>query len=802
MCVNAYWCILRMNDFSFSSNGASAERAKGPEVVLGTKNPYPQMPSLAQKFFFSDADADINKNQNELVPSDGEKLVESNENASHFEYGKGNRLGTQAAYLEIPHRVQRSCIPMKFPHSRREMYGDGPFEVKGSYLKRNDIAFTMRLDRNNKAIQHFLANGGGSGDRRKYGAFFPPSPSADWMMNLSMVNYLLFGLQYYGPSEPQWKRSVWDAFSLDDDEEFAAMYPYDDDDDVAERMCTKVIRDYIKPFGVVTANEEEKERVGTTDMLSMIVDGRVENLRNYWKTNGLYGSGNEHAGEDEENYVQDGENLILILRKVDVFAEGDESCAHFHLPSALQDAHHHHPMASMRFPRIPNIGTMMHDNGKAWQLVPAISGMWNRECWERLGYWHIGQARGTYACLSSDALQQRVQGVGAGGKGVYGLNERGFSAVEALQNSSPLIECTFSPTWVDESTGGFVVMMTTAAAARTTARAPGGNDADGGDDGDDSYGEIDGTKRQRREYSHTELMFNLMATLDEEVPRYWAKTKREWENAVLRSDGMRTMPDEDDELFWDGLHERLDDIVQMIKGVEGHYSGSGEMSAAGNARDAILSDIAMLEEYERNMVIAVQNHAEHLKDKSERHEMDGERWWASILDTIADEAHRHILNTAAVTGAGIGNDSGSLRKGGNVKVSATMKHMVSTVIPALVHHVLNLLKKHVGAAAGKEGDEMNDQVLQQQLPPLHLQWANIDDLEEDWNELIKGVHELYMVGVCVTKGIVNMKRAINDARELVLGNREEEALEESEEQRGVLWETLVETIRRLGKEKH
>lgn len=68
-------------------------RASGPQVVIGTRNAFPNMPSISQRYFFSDADADINSTQvNEGgFPGNAAALSEGD----HFEYGGPNRLGTQ-----------------------------------------------------------------------------------------------------------------------------------------------------------------------------------------------------------------------------------------------------------------------------------------------------------------------------------------------------------------------------------------------------------------------------------------------------------------------------------------------------------------------------------------------------------------------------------------------------------------------------------------------------------------------------------------------------------------------------------
>jgi hypothetical protein len=63
--------------------------ASGPQVVIGSKNAFPNMPSTSQRYFFTDADADINTNKS------GSPAEHAAQPGGHFAYGGANRAGTQ-----------------------------------------------------------------------------------------------------------------------------------------------------------------------------------------------------------------------------------------------------------------------------------------------------------------------------------------------------------------------------------------------------------------------------------------------------------------------------------------------------------------------------------------------------------------------------------------------------------------------------------------------------------------------------------------------------------------------------------
>lgn len=60
-----------------------SEVENAPQVIIGTKNPFPTLPSTSQKYFFTDADADINKSSENLL----NQIRGDATSEEHFNYG-------------------------------------------------------------------------------------------------------------------------------------------------------------------------------------------------------------------------------------------------------------------------------------------------------------------------------------------------------------------------------------------------------------------------------------------------------------------------------------------------------------------------------------------------------------------------------------------------------------------------------------------------------------------------------------------------------------------------------------------
>ena len=98
------------------------------------------------------------------------------------------------------------------------------------------------------------------------------SKAGQVFVNLQTVNYILHGIQYYRESEPAWRDTFWRGFGLD--------RLHDSVTNDMEKLCTHVVQWCMTPFGVVASDAFNMSDQG----VSLVVDGRVEMMRNYWAT--------------------------------------------------------------------------------------------------------------------------------------------------------------------------------------------------------------------------------------------------------------------------------------------------------------------------------------------------------------------------------------------------------------------------------------------------------------------------------------------------------------------------------------
>ena len=268
----------------------------------------------------------------------------------------------------------------------------------------------------------------------------PTSCAADLLINLETLNYILAGIQVYHDTDQAWDEFFWKGFGLDEvilNKSWACMN-FNANMRASEEICTHIVKNCIRPFGVVTyaewkgsaaAGENGEEHV------SIIVDGEVDRLSNYWlpaRRRYPVSPGNECdnttgcAKKNEQGnlssssrathacLVQPGENLTLMLQRTtlkkpslspsehhDVAPCSEDNTTHagiFHLPWPA-----HKQAVSLTFPDkfLPfhacpvgktghTVQTTSGPRGNLWQLVPRTESVGDRECWDRLGYWHVG----------------------------------------------------------------------------------------------------------------------------------------------------------------------------------------------------------------------------------------------------------------------------------------------------------------------------------------------------------------------------------------------------------------------------
>ena len=98
------------------------------------------------------------------------------------------------------------------------------------------------------------------------------SKSGQVFVNLQTVNYILHGVQLYKNTEPYWRDAFWRGFGLH------KLDRHIQDD--MEALSTHVVRWCMTPFGVVASDTHNLSDQGA----AMVIDGRVEMMRNYWAT--------------------------------------------------------------------------------------------------------------------------------------------------------------------------------------------------------------------------------------------------------------------------------------------------------------------------------------------------------------------------------------------------------------------------------------------------------------------------------------------------------------------------------------
>ena len=248
---------------------------------------------------------------------------------SPYSYAEADRLSTQAAYLNIPHRVQRIVPSLQLPEAQPYLQGGKQFTLSHQ-LDDGDIGFVVRAMFSPYEMVH---------NRKKYdrqGILFAVDP----IINLATVNYILHGLQRYGfmKEEVEWNR-LWIGLGLDDlkfehsgrtnllkeimvqtqnhiDGGTTKMaYNGESVTIPSETMqacrfflADHIIKNIIRPFGIPLGSEKQGgQHQGSSSAVSnpvdfvttLTIDGLVINLVNIWR------------GHD----ISSGDDLMLYLKE-------------------------------------------------------------------------------------------------------------------------------------------------------------------------------------------------------------------------------------------------------------------------------------------------------------------------------------------------------------------------------------------------------------------------------------------------------------------------------------------------------
>jgi hypothetical protein len=286
-------------------------------------------------------------------------------NVSPYAYGEADRLSTQTAYLNIPHRVQRIVPTLSLPEAQ-------PWDSGGSFFRLShqvddgDIAFVIRA----MFSPYELVE-----EKKKYnrqGILYAVDP----VVNLATVNYILHGLQRFGYDKKNvsW-HTLWQALGIDhhfvkicenkklSDEMLNLEKELQDNKGDGNKqlwaMCLirkfrrmlsdHIVKNVIRPFGVPTGSERQGgQHQGSNSAITwpvdfvttLTIDGLVINLVNFWRHEDV------NSGDDLMLYVEERNYTEYVL------------------------SHHHKNMRKQVFPSLRKwdtlriLDTLRTDDGK------------------------------------------------------------------------------------------------------------------------------------------------------------------------------------------------------------------------------------------------------------------------------------------------------------------------------------------------------------------------------------------------------------------------------------------------------
>ena len=257
---------------------------------------------------------------------------------SPYSYAEADRLSTQAAYLNVPHRVQRIVPTITLPEAQAWESGGRWFQLSHQ-VDDGDVAFVIRA-----MYQPFELV-----PEKKRFARQNVLQAVDAVVNLASANYILHGLQRYGYDKVQHKgwNTLWLAFKID--EHCCRNFP--EQENVPRKKLSdwfmelekqlqsssnadvqalaliqlaefrRILVDYlvknvIRPFGVPLGSERQGgQHQGSSSAITwpvdfvttMTVDGLVLNLANSWRHDDI------NAGDDLMMYVENCEYIEYTL---------------------------------------------------------------------------------------------------------------------------------------------------------------------------------------------------------------------------------------------------------------------------------------------------------------------------------------------------------------------------------------------------------------------------------------------------------------------------------------------------------
>lgn len=335
-----------------------------PDVIMGM-GPLPSTSGLPNGF---NATTDAHINYGSTLLGD----------MNPYEYGEPNRLSSQTAYMNIPHKIQKIIPVLRLPEAR---HNSNTFSLSHS-IDDGDVAFALRVDRKAGTIEKL-----NTFERMEL------SHAVDPYVNLATVNYLLAGVQrnWHRPSQ-----TTWHQFMVDTD--FMPRMTHAKSDFTVVHAI-RFIQEVARPFGIAIGSEKQggQHEGGNTPVTypvnfvtSLLIDGRVENMINMWR----------------EHDISAGDDLIFHLAYLPICKE-DSSMEYVlnHWGKGLVRQRFEYEYNSVEGAPPVNFG---------WQLVPAVFSLhpppYFPEGYDfrEHGYWHVARTQIMKAKEVTQKLEREV----------------------------------------------------------------------------------------------------------------------------------------------------------------------------------------------------------------------------------------------------------------------------------------------------------------------------------------------------------------------------------------------------------
>ena len=299
-----------------------------------------------------------------------------------YAYGEADRLSTQTAYLNVPHRTQRIIPSLDLPEAQPWNSG-GSFFRLSHQVDDGDIAFVIRAM---FSPYELVA------EKKKYnkqGILYAVDP----VVNLATVNYILHGLQRFGYDKKNvsW-HTLWQALGID--QHFSKRYKEGlstimcmwrdiidggslaasgisiareilgdgkggKENDMAlqcrfmamafmrqlrREVVDHLVKNIIRPFGIPTGSEKQGgQHQGSNSAITwpvdfvttLTIDGLVINMVNFWRHEDL------NSGDDLMLYVEDRpyQEYVLSHHPKNVKKQVFPSLKAWEMPAALAQMH-------------------------------------------------------------------------------------------------------------------------------------------------------------------------------------------------------------------------------------------------------------------------------------------------------------------------------------------------------------------------------------------------------------------------------------------------------------------------------